>query len=47
VGKDVLQAISQLEGVHVAEAVLDMRVNDQLCQAKDFTTELKGKKKRE
>lgn len=31
-GEYVLQAVSQLERIHVAQAVLNMGVNNKLCQ---------------
>ncbi len=35
-GEDVLQSVRQLEGVHVVQTILNVRVHDQLGQAKDF-----------
>jgi hypothetical protein len=42
VREDVLEAICQLEGLDVSQAVLDMRINDQLGHAKDLTTQMEG-----
>ena len=42
VGECVLQAISQLEGIHVAKAILDMGVNNQFCESEDFTAQMEG-----
>jgi hypothetical protein len=42
VGEHELKTIGELEGVDVAEAVLDVRVDDELGQAKDLATEVEG-----
>lgn len=38
----VLQAINKLEGIHIAQPVLHMRVHHQLCQTQDFMTEMES-----
>ena len=38
----VLQSVSQLEGVNVAQPVLDVGVDDQLGQTEDLTAEVEG-----
>lgn len=43
--KDVLQAIGQLERVHVVEAVLHVRVDDQLRKAQDLAAQVECWKK--
>ena len=40
--KDVLQGVGELEGVDVAEAVLDVRVDDELGEAQDFAAQVEG-----
>ncbi len=42
VRKDVVQPIRQLVGIHVAEAKLHVRINDQLDKAQDLPAEVKG-----
>jgi hypothetical protein len=38
--KNILKGVCKLEGVDIAKMVLDMGINDQLCQAKDFSTQV-------
>jgi len=38
VRENILQGIRQLEGINIAEAVLDMGINDELRQTKNFST---------
>ena len=40
--EDVLQSVSELEGVDVAEAVLDVSVDDELGEAQDFAAQVEG-----
>jgi hypothetical protein len=42
VSKDVLECVCELEGVDVAEAVLDVGVDNELRETKDFTTQMEG-----
>ena len=42
VGKGVLQTISQLECIHVTKAILDVGVNYQFGESKNFTTQVEG-----
>ena len=42
VGKDILQAVRQLEGVHVAQAELHVGVHHQLGQAHDLSAQVEG-----
>lgn len=42
VSKGVLQAVSQLKCIHVTKAILDVRVNYQFGESKDFTTQVEG-----
>ena len=42
VSVDVLQTVRQLEGIHVAQAVLDVTVNDQLGETQDLATQMEG-----
>ena len=42
VGEGVLQTVSQLEGIHVAKAILDVGVNNELGQPKYLTTQMEG-----
>ena len=41
-GKDVLDGIGELECVDIPETVLNMGVDDELGQAKDFSTQVEG-----
>jgi len=41
-GEGVLDGIGELEGVDVPEAILNVRVNYELGQAKDFSTQVEG-----
>lgn len=38
--KDVLDSIRQLEGVDVSKSELDVRVDNELCETQDFTTQV-------
>jgi hypothetical protein len=38
--KDVLYGIGQLERVHVAQAELHVRIDDELSEAQDFATQV-------
>jgi len=40
VGEHVLEAVGELEGVHVVQTVLHVRVDDQLRQTKDFSAKM-------
>lgn len=42
VGEHELKTIGELEGVDVAETVLDMRIDDELGEAEDLATEVEG-----
>ena len=42
VGENVLQSIRQLEGIDVVQTVLDVRVNDELRQTQDFSTQVES-----
>ena len=42
VGKGVLQTISQLECIYVTKAILDVGVNYQFGESKNFTTQVEG-----
>ena len=42
VSKGVLQTVSQLECIHVTKAILDVRVNYQFGESKDFTAQVEG-----
>jgi hypothetical protein len=42
VSKDVLQTISKLECVNVAETVLDVRINNKLGETKNFTAKMES-----
>jgi len=46
VGKGVLKTVSKLVGVHVAEAVLDVGVDNELCKSKDFAAQMDCQKKK-
>ena len=41
-GEDVLDGISELEGVDISETVLNMSVNDELREAKNFSAQVEG-----
>lgn len=43
-GEDILQAVGQLEGVHVVQSVLHVGVDDELGQPQDFTTQMESYK---
>mmetsp|Transcript_26458 Transcript_26458/g.83860 ORF Transcript_26458/g.83860 Transcript_26458/m.83860 type:complete len:710 (-) Transcript_26458:29-2158(-) len=42
VGKDVLQAIGELEGIDVTQTELHVTVDDQLCQTHDLAAQVEG-----
>lgn len=42
VRKNILKGVRELESVNVAKTVLDMCINDELCQAKDFPTQVES-----
>jgi hypothetical protein len=42
VSKDVLECVCELEGVDVAETVLNVGVDHELRETKDFTTQMEG-----
>jgi hypothetical protein len=42
VSKNILQSISELEGINVTETELDMCVNNQFRKSENFTTKMKG-----
>ena len=41
-GEDILDSISQLESIDIAETVLNVGVNDKLGRTKDFSTQVEG-----
>lgn len=42
VRKHVLQSICELERVHITQTELDMRIDDQFGQSKDFSNQMEG-----
>ena len=40
--KDILDCISELEGVNVPETVLNVGINDELGQAEDLSAQMEG-----
>ncbi|SRR6266436_376514 len=42
VRKNILKGVRELEGVNIAEPVLDMRINDKLRQAENFSTQVES-----
>jgi hypothetical protein len=40
VSKDVLEGISELEGVNIAQPILDVSIDDKFGQSQDFPTEM-------
>lgn len=40
--EDVLDSIGKLEGIDISEAVLNVGVDNELCQTKDFSTQVEG-----
>ena len=42
VGEDVLQAVRQLKGVHIAETILDVAVDHQFGQTQDLPAKMEG-----
>lgn len=41
-GEDVLKAIGQLEGIHVSETILYMRVDNQFGQTKNLSRKVES-----
>ena len=39
-GEDVLQTVRQLEGVHIAQSILDHRIDDQLREPQDLARQV-------
>ena len=42
VGKRVLHTVSKLECIHVTKAILDVGVDNQLCESEDLPTQVEG-----
>jgi hypothetical protein len=42
VSEDILQCISELESIDIAETELDMSIDDELSEAKNFTTQMES-----
>jgi pyrimidine operon attenuation protein/uracil phosphoribosyltransferase len=42
VREDILKGIRELEGVDIAQPVLDMSINDELRQAQNFSTQVES-----
>jgi hypothetical protein len=42
VRKYILKGIGELKGVNIAKTILDMGVDDKLCQAKNFSTQMES-----
>ena len=40
--EDVLDGIGELEGINVSETVLNVGIDDEFSQTKDFTTQVEG-----
>jgi len=40
--EDVLDGIGKLEGIDISETVLDVGVNDELSQTKDFSAQVES-----
>ena len=40
--KDVLDGIGELEGINISETVLNVGIDDEFSQTKDFTTQVEG-----
>ena len=40
--EDVLNSIGELEGIDIAETILDVGVNNEFSQTKDFSTQVEG-----
>jgi hypothetical protein len=40
--KDILKSICELKGVNVAKTVLDMGIDNKLCQAENFSTQVES-----
>jgi len=36
--ENILKSVRELEGINVAKTVLNMGIDDELCQAKNFST---------
>jgi hypothetical protein len=41
-GEDVLNGIGELEGIDISETVLNVSVNDELGQTKNFSAQMEG-----
>ena len=41
-GEDVLDGIGELESVDISETVLNVGINDELGQTKNFSTQVEG-----
>jgi hypothetical protein len=42
VSKDVLKCVGELEGIHITKTELNMGVDNQFGEPKDFTTQMEG-----
>lgn len=43
--ENILQAVGQLEGVHIVQAVLNVRIDNQFCQTQNLTAQMESWKK--
>lgn len=41
-GEDILNSISELEGVDIPQTVLNVSINDELGQTKNFSAQVEG-----
>lgn len=41
-GEDVLDGVRELEGIDISETVLNMSIDNELSQTKDFSTQVEG-----
>lgn len=49
VSENILQTVGQLEGVHVVQTILNVRIDDQFGETQNFTAQMescKGKEKK-
>jgi hypothetical protein len=42
VSKDVLDSISKLEGIHIAQSELNMSINDELSKTQNLSTKMES-----
>ena len=40
--ENVMQSISQLEGIHISQSILNMRINNQFNKSQYFTTQVES-----